>query len=107
MNPRERLKTAIISQNYFKPFENKLIQSGYFVKNFNYLQNNDEDYYHQPEILRDDADNEAPIIKLVNKILILKIRKNIEQIYIQPQKDKLIIRGRKEGMMTQYFSFPI
>ncbi len=53
----------------------------------------------------DDA-NQAPIIKLVNKILIKALQEQASDIHIEPQEELLRVRLRKDGVLKQYFTLP-
>ena len=53
----------------------------------------------------DDA-NQAPIIKLVNKILIKALQEEASDIHIEPQEHLLKVRLRKDGVLREYFKLP-
>ena len=50
--------------------------------------------------------NEAPIIKLVNKVLINALHDGVSDIHIEPQEESLRVRFRKDGVLQQVFSLP-
>ncbi|MBE9223769.1 type II/IV secretion system protein [Cyanobacterium stanieri LEGE 03274] len=60
----------------------------------------------------DDADlssndaNQAPIIKLVNKILIKALQESVSDIHIEPQEEILRVRMRKDGVLQEFFRLP-
>lgn len=53
----------------------------------------------------DDA-NQAPVIKLVNKILIKAIQEGASDIHVEPQEELLRVRFRKDGVLQQVFALP-
>ena len=50
--------------------------------------------------------NQAPIIKLVNKILIKALQEGASDIHIEPQEELLKVRLRKDGVLREYFKLP-
>ncbi|MBF2057713.1 MAG: type II/IV secretion system protein [Cyanobacterium sp. T60_A2020_053] len=60
----------------------------------------------------DDADlgsneaNQAPIIKLVNKILIKGLQESVSDIHVEPQEKMLRVRMRKDGVLQEFFRLP-
>lgn len=57
------------------------------------------------DLTSDDA-NQAPIIKLVNKILIKALQEKASDIHVEPQETRLRVRFRKDGVLREYFSLP-
>ena len=53
----------------------------------------------------DDA-HQAPIIQLVNKILIKALQEQVSDIHIEPQEELLKVRLRKDGVLREYFKLP-
>ena len=49
---------------------------------------------------------DAPVINLVNKILIKALQEGASDIHIEPQEDDLRVRYRKDGVLTQGFTLP-
>ncbi|MGF1479466.1 MAG: GspE/PulE family protein [Cyanophyceae cyanobacterium] len=49
---------------------------------------------------------EAPIINLVNKILVKALGEGVSDIHVEPQEEGLRVRYRKDGVLTQVFSLP-
>jgi type IV pilus assembly protein PilB len=47
--------------------------------------------------------NDAPIIKLVNKILLKALNEGVSDIHIEPQEEYLRIRFRKDGVLREAF----
>lgn len=74
-----------------------------------------EDFVDQ-ELGEDDEDgegdlasseaNQAPIIKLVNKILIKALQDQASDIHVEPQEEFLKVRLRKDGVLREYFKLP-
>ncbi|MGY6530294.1 MAG: GspE/PulE family protein [Cyanobacterium sp.] len=60
----------------------------------------------------DDADlssndaNQAPIIKLVNKVMIKALQESVSDIHIEPQEELLRVRMRKDGVLQEFFRLP-
>ncbi len=50
--------------------------------------------------------NQAPIIKLVNKILIKALQEKASDIHVEPQETYLRVRLRKDGVLREYFRLP-
>lgn len=50
--------------------------------------------------------NQAPIIKLVNKILIKGLQDGVSDIHIEPQEKLLRVRMRKDGVLQEFFRLP-
>ncbi|BAQ65828.1 GspE/PulE family protein [Geminocystis sp. NIES-3709] len=50
--------------------------------------------------------NQAPIIELVNKILIKAIQEGASDIHVEPQEENFRVRLRKDGVLRQYFTLP-
>jgi type IV pilus assembly protein PilB len=62
------------------------------------------------EIIDNDVDldnpkdaNDAPIIKLVNQILLKALSEGVSDIHIEPQEEYLRIRFRKDGVLREAF----
>ena len=49
---------------------------------------------------------DAPVINLVNKILIKALQEGASDIHIEPQEEYLRVRYRRDGVLTQGFSLP-
>jgi type IV pilus assembly protein PilB len=49
------------------------------------------------------GENDAPIINLVNKILIKALQEKASDIHIEPQEEYLRVRFRKDGVLQQAF----
>ncbi len=56
-----------------------------------------DDLNHSPE------QNEAPIITLVNKILIMGMRDKASEIHLEPEENKLLVRIRQGGNLRNLF----
>lgn len=64
-----------------------------------------EDENADADLSSDDA-NQAPIIKLVNKILIKALQESVSDIHIEPQEELLRVRMRKDGVLQEFFRLP-
>jgi len=58
------------------------------------------------EDLREIGNNAAPVIKLANAILIQAINNNASDIHIEPQKNKVKIRYRIDGILHEHMNIP-
>jgi type IV pilus assembly protein PilB len=58
------------------------------------------------EDLREIGNNAAPVIKLANVILIQAINNNASDIHIEPQKNKVKIRYRIDGILHEHMNIP-
>jgi type IV pilus assembly protein PilB len=58
------------------------------------------------EDLREIGNNAAPVIKLANMILIQAINTNASDIHIEPQKNKVKIRYRIDGILHEHMNIP-
>lgn len=58
------------------------------------------------DMASESAANDAPVIKLVNKILIKAIQDKASDIHIEPQEELLRVRFRKDGVLQQIFTLP-
>lgn len=47
--------------------------------------------------------NQAPVINLVNKVLIKALQEKASDIHVEPQEEYLRVRFRKDGVLTQAF----
>ncbi len=70
-------------------------------------QNLDEAEEENPDgdLTSSDA-NQAPIIKLVNKILIKALQEGASDIHVEPQETRMRVRLRKDGVLREYFTLP-
>jgi type IV pilus assembly protein PilB len=50
--------------------------------------------------------NQAPIIALVNKILVKALREDASDIHLEPQEESLRVRFRKDGVLQKVFILP-
>ncbi len=50
--------------------------------------------------------NQAPVIKLVNTILMKAIQEGASDIHVEPQEDNLRVRLRKDGVLREFFKLP-
>ena len=57
-----------------------------------------------PQLTADDADDDVPIIKLINSLLVRGYSTNASDIHIEPFEDKVIIRMRVDGMLVDYLT---
>ncbi|MTJ08051.1 GspE/PulE family protein [Anabaena sp. UHCC 0204] len=72
---------------------------------------NDLDNQDMEEVTDNDVDldnpgqdaNDAPIIKLVNKILLKALNEGVSDIHIEPQEEYLRVRFRKDGVLREAF----
>src|SRR5438046_4733815 len=53
-----------------------------------------------------DVASRAPVIKLVNLILLEAVKATASDVHIQPYEERLIVRMRIDGMLTDSFSLP-
>lgn len=51
------------------------------------------------------AGEEAPIVKMVDKILKLAVREGASDIHVEPGEDQLMVRFRVDGILQKRFSF--
>ena len=58
------------------------------------------------EDLREIGNNAAPVIKLANTILIQAINSDASDIHIEPQKNKVKIRYRIDGILHEHMNIP-
>lgn len=58
------------------------------------------------DLASDSEANQAPIIELVNKILIKAIQEGASDIHVEPQEENFRVRLRKDGVLRQYFTLP-
>jgi len=76
----------------------------------------DEDLQVKDDVFGDDAagadegdelmvggENSAPIISLVDKILVRALKEGCSDIHIEPQEKNLCVRLRKDGVLREYF----
>jgi type IV pilus assembly protein PilB len=76
----------------------------------------DEDLQVKDDVFSDDAagadegdelmvggENSAPIISLVDKILVKALKEGCSDIHIEPQEKDLCVRLRKDGVLREYF----
>ncbi len=55
-----------------------------------------------PELNADDADDDVPIIKMINSLLVRGYSTNASDIHIEPAKDYTRVRMRIDGSMVDY-----
>ncbi len=55
-----------------------------------------------PELNADDADDDVPIIKMINSLLVRGYSTNASDIHIEPAKDYTRVRMRIDGNMVDY-----
>jgi type IV pilus assembly protein PilB len=55
-----------------------------------------------PTLGLEDADDDAPVIKLINSLLVRGYSTNASDIHIEPSKDFTRVRMRIDGMMVDY-----
>jgi type IV pilus assembly protein PilB len=70
------------------------------------LENLDLDEASDNDVDLDDAmkgADDAPIIKLVNRILLKALNEGVSDIHIEPQEEYLRIRFRKDGVLREAF----
>jgi type IV pilus assembly protein PilB len=66
------------------------------------LEEPDEDVEANLDVALEDAEA-APVIALVNKILVKALQEGVSDIHIEPQEEYLRIRFRKDGVLRQAF----
>lgn len=66
------------------------------------LEEPDEDVEANLDVALEDAEA-APVIALVNKILVKALQEGVSDIHIEPQEEFLRIRFRKDGVLRQAF----
>jgi len=81
----------------------KLFDVSEIVENLNPLREEEREE-DDDELGTLDEGNEAPVIKLVNKIIIKALQQNVSHIHIEPQEDNLRIRFRKDRVLNEGFS---
>ncbi len=57
-----------------------------------------------PQLTADDADDDVPIIKLINSLLVRGFSTNASDIHIEPFKDFTQVRMRIDGQMVSYLT---
>lgn len=57
-----------------------------------------------PQLTADDADDDVPIIKLINSLLVRGYSTNASDIHIEPFKDFTQVRMRIDGQMVSYLT---
>jgi len=60
----------------------------------------------QEDDISTDDDNQAPVVKLVNLIIVEGIKKKASDIHIEPMEDRIRVRYRVDGMMRETMSPP-
>ncbi len=50
-----------------------------------------------------NGEEEAPVINLVNKIIVKALQEGVSDIHVEPQEESLRIRFRKDGVLRQAF----
>ncbi|MBR8828347.1 MAG: type II/IV secretion system protein [Gomphosphaeria aponina SAG 52.96 = DSM 107014] len=63
----------------------------------------EEDDDDGDDIGKANEGDEAPVIKLVNKILIKALQQGASDIHVEPQEESLRIRFRKDGVLQEAF----
>lgn len=66
----------------------------------------DEDENADSDLASANEANQAPIIKLVNTILIKALQEGASDIHVEPQEEQLRVRLRKDGVLREYFTLP-
>ena len=56
---------------------------------------------------RDDVDNDAPIVQIVNRLIGQGMRDRASDIHIEPLDDRIRIRFRIDGHLVEAFSLPL
>lgn len=59
----------------------------------------------EPEDLL-EADDDAPIIRLINALLTEAVKENASDIHVEPQESRLVVRFRVDGVMKEVLSPP-
>ncbi len=59
----------------------------------------------EEEIIDDSLDDNV-LVKVVNNIIREAIINDISDIHIEPTPEKILVRVRKDGILTEYMSFP-
>ncbi|MFB2835241.1 GspE/PulE family protein [Floridanema evergladense] len=62
-----------------------------------------EDAPEEGEDLKEGEESSAPIINLVNRILIKALQEGASDIHVEPQEETLRVRFRKDGVLQQAF----
>jgi len=66
------------------------------------LEEPDDDVEANLDVALEDAEA-APVIALVNKILVKALQEGVSDIHVEPQEEYLRIRFRKDGVLRQAF----
>ncbi|MBD1913011.1 MULTISPECIES: GspE/PulE family protein [unclassified Leptolyngbya] len=66
------------------------------------LEEPDDDIESNLDVALEDAEA-APVIALVNKILVKALQEGVSDIHIEPQEEHLRIRFRKDGVLREAF----
>lgn len=65
------------------------------------LQDLATEIIHEPEDLLDAADDDAPVVRLVNSLLQQAVKERASDIHIEPQERELIVRFRTDDILYE------
>ncbi|TDO92271.1 type IV pilus assembly protein PilB [Halanaerobium saccharolyticum] len=105
---KSRIKFYLMSENEFKEAEN-FIYSSYFQVNQQELL---EDLGDFKKIDSRDIDSlkniveDAPVVKLLNKILTEAISLNASDIHLEQKENQFKVRYRIDGILKSYYNLP-
>ncbi|MEB3213945.1 MAG: GspE/PulE family protein [Leptolyngbyaceae bacterium] len=72
------------------------------LEGLEYLELGEPDDEGEADLNVDDAEA-APVISLVNKILVKALQSGVSDIHVEPQEENLRIRFRKDGVLAEAF----
>ncbi|MEM1368250.1 MAG: ATPase, T2SS/T4P/T4SS family [Cyanobacteria bacterium P01_H01_bin.15] len=84
----------------------QLVDVSGIVEDLDRLEENADDFDDGDDLASVTEAHEAPVIKLVNRILIRALSEKASDIHIEPQEDALRVRFRKDGVLNEVFSLP-
>lgn len=62
-------------------------------------------YFH--EMLAPNEEIEAPIVRLLNSLLMKAYNTNVSDIHIEPYETEVVIRMRRDGILHNYMTLPL
>ena len=79
-----------------------------YTGNFDGLEDIEEEEYDLDDPVIDllDAEDEAPVIKLVNTVLLRAIKERASDIHIEPYEREVVVRFRVDGVLYSVFKPP-
>ncbi|PYZ93636.1 type II secretion system protein GspE [Salipaludibacillus keqinensis] len=66
----------------------------------------DEDFKSNPPEINEASEEDSPMVKLVNQLLLRAVQERASDIHIDPQESKVVIRYRIDGVLRSERSLP-